>query len=112
MSAVTVVQRQVDAYNDHDLARFVAQYSDTITVYRLPAPEPRLAGKAQFTEFYATQRFNAPGLRAEVLQRMVLGNKVIDHERILGLPESPFEIVVAYEVRDGLIQRMWSFSPE
>ena len=33
-------QRQLDAYNAHDLERFVAEYTDDVVVYRLPGTEP------------------------------------------------------------------------
>ena len=35
-------------------------------------------------------------LRAELLNRMTLGDKVIDHERIHGLGEHPTEVVAVY----------------
>ena len=112
MTAVDVVQRQVDAYNAHDLDRFVAEFSDTVVVYRLPATEPAIVGKVKFAEFYATQRFNLPYLHAEIVNRIVMGNKVIDHERITGVRTKPFEMVVIYEIADHLIQRVWSLNPE
>jgi len=76
MTAEAIVERQVDAYNARDLDRFVATFSDAILIYRMPSIEPVLSGKAQLAEFYATQRFNRPGLRAEIMNRIVLGNKV------------------------------------
>jgi hypothetical protein len=108
---VATVQRQVDAYNRRDLAAFLATYSDGIRAFRMPAAEPALAGKAAFGEFYRTQRFNLPALRAEVLQRIAMGNKVIDHERISGLAERPVEAAAVYEVVGGLIERVWFFYP-
>lgn len=112
MRAVDIVQAQVDAYNRHDLEDFVANYSDDITVYRLPSVSPSLKGKAQFADFYATQRFNLPNLHAQIVDRIVLGNKVIDHERISGVRDAPFEVVVAYEVNGTAIDRVWMFAPE
>jgi len=111
MTPVNVVDRQLEAYNARDLDRFVAEYSDTITVCRLPAAEPAIVGKIRFAEFYATQRFNLPQLHAEIVNRIVLGNKVIDHERISGVQPAPLEMVVIYEVADSLIQRVWSLRP-
>lgn len=109
-----VVQRQFDAYNDHDLERFLANFHDTVKSYRMPAAEPSIVGKAAFREFYATQRFNKPALKAELLHRLVLGNKVFDHERITGLTERPLEMVAVFEVTDldrgGLIQTARFFS--
>ena len=111
-SAADVVQRQVLAYNDRDVNRFVACYSDTVAIVRMPATEPSISGKAQLAEFYATQRFNLPLLRAEIVRRIVLGNKVIDHERIWGIRDTPVEVAAVYEVERGLIQRVWFFSPD
>ena len=108
-SAEAPVRRQLEAYNARDLDRFLAEFRDDIRVYRPPAPEPAIVGKEAFGEFYATQRFNRPGLHAEVLNRMVLGNKVIDHERITGVRDEPIEMAVAYQVVDGLIAAIWTF---
>lgn len=48
-------------------------------------------------------------LPADLVNRMVLGRKVIDHERIHGVREAPFEAAV-YEVgADGLIATVWFF---
>jgi hypothetical protein len=107
-----VVQRQFEAYNARNLKQFLAEYSETVLAYRLPAAEPAISGKRAFGDFYATQRFNHAALHAELLNRMVLGNKVIDHERISGVREQPFQVAVVYEVVNGLIQRTWSFAAE
>jgi len=112
MSAVDVVQRQLDAYNAHDLAGFVAAYSDLVQIFRMPATEPAINGKAQLAEFYATHRFNVPGLRAELVNRMVVGNKVVDHEHIRGLSDAVMQAVAVYQVVDELIANVWFFSPD
>jgi hypothetical protein len=109
MSAEAAIQRQLEAYNARDLERFLAEFADDVRVYRPPAAEPAISGKSAFAEFYATQRFNRPALRAEVLGRLVLGNNVIDHERISGVREEPFEVIVAYRVVDGRIAALWTF---
>ena len=41
---------------------------------------------------------------------MAFGNKVVDHERIVGLGPEPVEAVAVYEVNDGLIERVWFFA--
>jgi hypothetical protein len=105
-----VVQRQLEAYNAHDLEGFVAQYSDDIRIFRPPLLEPALVGKAAFKHFYATQRFNHAGLHAQLLNRMVLGATVIDHERIVGVREQPFEVAVVYQAVNGLILNSWAFA--
>ena len=104
------VQRQLDAYNDRDLARFVACYADDVQLFRPPAPEPVLFGKAALAEHYAAHRFNRPQLHAQLVQRMVLGNMVIDHERISGLGDEPVEAAAVFEVTGDLISRVWFFN--
>jgi hypothetical protein len=104
------VQRQLEAYNDRDLARFVAEYSDNVRVFRPPATEPVISGKAALSAHYAANRFNLPTLRAELVGRMVLGNKVIDHERITGVGDGIVEVAAVYEVLGNRIQTVWFFS--
>jgi hypothetical protein len=94
------------------LNRFVSAYAETILIYRMRPTEPAISGKDRLTEFYSTQRFNLPRLRAEIVNRIVLGNKVIDHERIWGIRDGSIEVAAIYEVVEGLIARAWFFAPE
>ena len=112
MSAESVVQRQLEAYNARDLKRFLAEYSENIRAYRPPAVEPAIVGIEAFGNFYATQRFNHVGLHADLVNRMVLGSKIIDHERISGAGEQPFEVAVVYEVINGLIHYTWAYAAQ
>ena len=109
MNPVEPVQRQLEAYNARDLERFVAQYAEDIRVFRPPAPEPVLAGKQAFAKHYADNRFTLPNLHAEVVNRMVSGNTVVDHERITGLQPGVVEAIAVYSVSDGLIQAVWFY---
>jgi hypothetical protein len=112
VSPEAVVQLQLDAYNARDLHRFLAAYSDEVRIFRPPGPAASIVGKPALADYYATQRFNLVDLNAEVLDRMVLGNKVIDRERISGVRELPFEVAAVYEVADGLIRTVWFFAAE
>lgn len=104
--AIALVERQLAAYNARDLDAFLACFSDEVQVFRAPALEPAIDGRKAFGDFYAAERFNRPGLRAEILGRIVSGSTVVDHERIHGVRDTPFEMVVAYEIEGGLIRRM------
>lgn len=112
MTPEQAVQHQLDAYNARDLARFLEVYEDDVVVYRLPSKEPALTSRGQLAEFYRTQRFNLPALRAELMNRMVIGNVVIDHERVHGVRDRPFEVAASYRVVDGLIRAVWFFSAD
>ena len=109
MNPADPVQRQLEAYNAHDLQRFVAEYSDDVRVFVPPATEPVLAGKAAFAAHYASKRFNLPALHATVLSRMVSGSTVVDHERVVGLADEPVEAIAVYRVDDGRITTVWFY---
>ena len=103
-----VVQTQLEAYNARDIDAFLATYANDAQLFELP--DKLLArGTDQLRERY-TKRFADARLRAEIVNRIVLGNTVIDHERVrLTLPEGPgtLEAVAIYEVRDGKITTVW-----
>jgi hypothetical protein len=108
--AVAVVERQLAAYNARDLERFAATYSEDVAIYRMPSLEPAIRGHEQLRAVYR-QRFASPNLHAEILSRIVLGNKVIDHERVTGIRETPLEALAIYDVSGGLITSVWFFYP-
>jgi hypothetical protein len=115
MSPEQLAQEQLDAYNERNLERFIACYSDDVRLYRPPSSEPFIAGKAQLAEHYAAKRFNLPGLHAELLGRLVVGNKVFDHERVYGVQgvqAEPLEVAAVYEVQGGLIAAGYFFNAE
>jgi hypothetical protein len=109
MSPAEVVNEQLRAYNARDLEGFAATYADDICLYNMPHAFVGIHGKAMLTQIYRDKVFTKEGLRAEVLSRTVIGNKVIDHERTWGLRPSPVECAVVYEVEGGLITAAWFF---
>ncbi|MGU5536780.1 nuclear transport factor 2 family protein [Aeromonas caviae] len=111
MSVTQPVEAQFAAYNAHDLDAFVACFAPDFKGYRMPTETPNTVGKGALRTFYAQHRFNNPLLKAELLSRTVLGNKVFDHEKIHGLSPEPIESVAVFEVKEGLIQTAWFYFP-
>lgn len=106
-SSEAIIQAQVEAYNAHDIDAFMALHSPTAKLYNLVTGELILEDEAAIRERY-TNCFTNPELHAEITNRMVIGNRVIDHERVRGIdPDRVVEVVAIYEVEDGLIQRVW-----
>jgi uncharacterized protein (TIGR02246 family) len=102
-----IVQRQVEAYNARDLEAFLAHYAEDVEVFGFPA-EPWMSGIDQFRERYGELFRNSPELHAEITTRIVRGPYVIDEERVTGMQDRPeVRAVAIYEVRDGLIRRVW-----
>ncbi|MBN3197962.1 nuclear transport factor 2 family protein [Pectobacterium brasiliense] len=109
MSPESAVAAQFKAYNEHDIDAFVSCFAPDFKAYRMPAETPSMVGKEALREFYVNNRFNNPELRAELVSRTVLGNKIFDHELIHGLAAEPIESVAVFEVDNGLINTAWFF---
>ena len=100
----SVVQRQLDAYNARDVEAIVATYAEDAQQFEYPATL-LASGAAQLRE-RITARFREPNLHAKLLQRIVMGQIVIDHEEVTRtFPEGTgkIELVAIYEVRNGKI---------
>jgi hypothetical protein len=105
LDPATIVQRQLDAYNARDIDALLATYAADARQFAHPATL-LATGAAEMRERMA-QRFAEPGLHARLLQRVVMGNIVIDHEEVSrSFPEGPgrVDMVAIYEVVDGKIQ--------
>jgi len=107
----SVVQRQLDAYNARDVDAILATYAPDAQQFEFP--DKLLAtGTAQLRERFAT-RFQEPNLHAQLLNRTVMGQMVIDHEEVTRtFPEGPGKIrlVAIYEVKEGRIAKAWFMS--
>jgi hypothetical protein len=102
-----VVQAQVEAYNRRDLDAFVAHFAPDTRLYAFP-DSLLYAGRDTLRAVYGALFARAAGLRAEVTHRVVQGAYVLDREITRGLPgRGPLTGVAIYEVRDGLIRRVW-----
>lgn len=100
------MQGQLDAYNARDLGRFLTYYADDICGFRLGSFDPIFAGKAAMFDHYAAS-FQRLDVRAALVNRIVVGNKVFDHERLTGSDRPSFDAVVIFHVLDGLIDTVW-----
>jgi len=103
-----VVQRQLEAYNARDVEAIMATYADDARQFEHPATL-LATGPAQVRERFMA-RFQEPNLHARLVQRIVAGPMVIDHEMVTRtFPEGPgqIELVAIYEVRNGRISKAW-----
>lgn len=101
-----VVQRQLEAYNAQNLPAFVATYSDSIEIYRFPN-RLTMTGKASLEKSYGELFKKFPQNYAALLGRIVQGNTVIDQEKVTGRGPNEVRATAIYEVKNGLIRRVW-----
>lgn len=110
MSSHGSVQRQVDAYNAHDVDAFLRCYADDIVV-RHGDGRVLMDGKDAMRAAY-TQLFSEnPDLRADIANRLDAGPWVVDEEVVTAAGRE-MRALVAYEVRDDLIQTTVMLTPD
>ena len=100
-----VIDRQLAAYNARDLDALMATYAADARQYEHPGT--LLASGAAEIRARMAVRFAEPDLHARLVQRVVMGNVVIDHEMVtrnLAGGVGVVELVAIYEVKDGKIQ--------
>lgn len=102
-----IVQEQLDAYNDRDIERFASVFSEDIELWTLGDSIPSVKGLFSVKKVYCDLFESNQELHSEVLNRTVIGNKVIDYEKIKGLKKDGgiYYLVMVYEVKDGKIFR-------
>lgn len=107
MMEESVVQRQLQAYNDKNIDLFMACYSEDVKIYDFPhtlTMEGHEAMRARYQKLFETY----PHMIATVDKRIVHGKYAIDHEQITGRLESGvLEAVAMYEIHEDVITKVW-----
>lgn len=105
-TAIDLVQGQLDAYNAQDLDRFCTFYAPDCVIADLNGAVQQ-NGLAEIRARYEKAWAQFPQNRAVALSRIVVGDTVIDHERVTRAPGGEeFEVAAIYTIRDGLIARV------
>lgn len=108
-AALALVNQQLTAYNQRSIKDFVEPFSDSVQVFQHP-DQVVVSGKAAFTEMYLEMFTALDSLHCTILNRMVLGQQVIDHERIYGRKgelDYTLEAIVIYKIALGKIQEVY-----
>ena len=106
MNNLAVASAQLDAYNAQDLDTYVSFFAEDCVVSGLngtPTETSRDAIKARYAKAFA----QFPENKAELKNRIAVGNTVVDHELVIRKPGGEeFEIIAIYTFKDGLISRV------
>jgi uncharacterized protein (TIGR02246 family) len=106
VSNIDVAQAQLDAYNAQDLEKYVTYFTQDCVISGLngtPTETSRDALQARYAKAFA----QFPQNKAELKNRIAVGNTVVDHELVIRAPGGEqFEIIAIYTFRDGLISRV------
>lgn len=105
MTPETLAQKQLEAYNAHNINAFLEPYADDVEIYLFPNKllyKGKDAMRKEYGEFFK----NASKLHCELKNRIVQGNTVIDKEYITGAGE-PFEAVAIYQIENNKIKKVY-----
>jgi imidazolonepropionase-like amidohydrolase len=104
-SAVELADQQLAAYNAHNLEAFLAPYADDVEIYNLNTGKLGVKGKDAMRKQYGFLN-TVDVLHCNLLNRIVDGNIVIDHEEIIAA-KGKFYGVAIYEIKEGKIAKVW-----
>jgi imidazolonepropionase-like amidohydrolase len=106
VSPEILVQQQLNAYNARDIEAFLQPYSDSIELYNFP-DQLIAKGKQEMRKSYAGYFKSTPDLHCEIVKRIVLGNTIIDHERVSGNGNPKRDAVAIYKTENGKITKVY-----
>lgn len=102
-----LAQRQLNAYNARDIDAFLEPYAEDVEVYNFP-DKLQYRGKEDMRKRYSGMFSQAKALHCELVNRIAVGNTVIDHERVTFAPDKePVQAVAIYKVENGKIKQVY-----
>jgi len=75
------VDAQLKTYNDGDIKGFMSLYTDNVSLFRFPST-PQFTTRESITTTYSDMFKRLPDLKATIINRIVIGNITIDHEKL------------------------------
>lgn len=102
---VELADQQLLAYNAHNPEAFLAPYAEDVQIYDFPG-KLDVVGKDNMRKAYVFLN-NTPKLYCRLLNRIVQGNIVIDHEEVWGFGDKPFYGIAIYEIEGDKIKRVY-----
>ena len=103
---LAAVQGQFDAYNAQDLDLFMTFYADDCVVAHLNGAVTS-NGAAAIRERYAAMFAKFPQNKAVLVNRIVVGDTIVDHEDVSREPGGErFQVAAIYTLKGGKIARV------
>ncbi|WP_252259868.1 nuclear transport factor 2 family protein [Erythrobacter aurantius] len=106
--ADTLIERQVETYNAHDLEGFVACFAENAVLTDLASGRVFASGRDQIRKAYSATFARLPRAGVTITQRTAIGGVVVDVERIHA---DGSHAVAIYRVAEGAITHLWLVPP-
>jgi hypothetical protein len=105
--AEKLAQEQLEAYNKRDIEAFVRPYSENVKIFNFPS-ELMYEGREKMYDLYGRMFARTPDLHCKLVNRMVMGNTVIDQEEVtISKNEPPMRAIAIYKIKDGKIAEVY-----
>lgn len=102
-----IIKAQLKYYNEHNLNKFCKQFHDYIEVYDLLSEKLLLKGIDNFRARYRNS-FEVLKVNAKLVNRIILGDKIIDHEHVTKAGSKEIlEAVAIYLVDGNKVSKVW-----
>lgn len=101
---LALVQRQLNAYNGHNLEAFLEPYADDVEIYQFPNTLQMKGKEAMRKSYQFIER--TPALHCEIQERIVDGNTVIDHE-LVQFGNGTATAIAIYKIEGGKIKKVY-----
>mgnify|MGYP001564641628 CR=1 FL=1 len=102
--AESVVNEKLKKFNEKDIKAFGRTYAKNVEVYSFPN-FIKTDSRSDLREGYIKLFENTPDLYLEIVNRIIIGNKVIDKEKMIVNGEITYCISI-YEIENSLIKRV------
>lgn len=97
----SLINEQIEMYNEKDVKALGRTYSTDVKVYDFPH-ELTVDGRSALREQYIALLETTPNLNAEIVNRIIIGNKVIDKIKTTKNEQIEYGVAI-YEIENGLI---------
>ncbi|RYZ57779.1 MAG: steroid delta-isomerase [Chitinophagaceae bacterium] len=101
-----LADQQLLAYNAHNLEAFLEPYADSVEIYDLETNKLQVKGKEAMRKQYGFLN-TVKTLYCKLLNRIVQGNIVVDHEEIWLEGGRKIYGLAIYETKGDKIVRVW-----
>lgn len=102
-----LAQQQLNAYNARSIEAFLKPYADNVEVYNFP-DKLQYKGKDEMRKRYSSMFERSKGLHCELVNRIAVGNTVIDHESVTySQGKEPTKAVAIYKIDNGKISKVY-----
>ena len=103
----TFISKHVDDYNNHDVDALVSAFALDVKIYNLDTGALMIEGRENIRTYYS-EKFEYPKLYSDVLERIIIGDKVIDKQIFTSEADTMMiKAVTIYYFKNDLIQDVW-----